>query len=81
MDWLDAMQWPAMAITVLATWLVGSRGPWRRKIGFWVFIASNLMWVVWGFHTAAYALVTLQFALAALNIRGMIEARKAKAES
>ncbi|CAG9180220.1 hypothetical protein [Cupriavidus pampae] len=81
MNWLDAMQWPAMAVTVLATWLVGSRSPRRRKIGFWVFIASNLMWVMWGIHTAAYALVTLQFALAALNIRGMIEARKAKAES
>lgn len=79
LDWLNIMQWPAMAVTVAATWLVGSRGAGRRRIGFWVFLASNLMWVVWGLHTSAYALVTLQFALAALNIRGMMEARKAKA--
>ena len=80
MDWLDTMQWPAMAVTVLATWLVGSRGAGRRKTGFWVFLISNLMWVVWGLHTSAFALVVLQFALAALNIRGMREARKARAQ-
>lgn len=78
MDWLDLMQWPAMAVTVLATWLVGSRGAGRRKLGFWIFLASNALWVAWGLHTGGYALVVLQFALAALNIRGMIEARKAR---
>jgi hypothetical protein len=25
MDMLDPVQWPAMAVTVLAAWLVGSR--------------------------------------------------------
>ncbi|MGO4305768.1 hypothetical protein [Cupriavidus sp. RAF12] len=76
MDWLDALQWPAMAITVAATWLVGSRSTGRRRIGFWVFLISNAMWVGWGLHTSAWALVVLQLALAALNIRGMAEARK-----
>ncbi|WP_422650892.1 hypothetical protein [Cupriavidus sp. H18C1] len=75
MDWIDMLQWPAMAITVAATWLIGSRIATRRKVGFWVFLLSNLLWVVWGLHTSAYALVVLQFALAALNLRGM---RKAK---
>lgn len=75
MDWIDMLQWPAMAITVAATWLIGSRVATRRKVGFWVFLLSNALWVVWGLHTSAYALVVLQFALAALNLRGM---RKAK---
>ena len=78
MDWHDALQWPAMAVTVAATWLVGSRAAGRRKVGFWVFLISNAMWVGWGFHTGAWALVVLQFALAALNVRGMAEARKAR---
>lgn len=78
MDWLDALQWPAMAVTVAATWLVGSRSAGRRNWGFWVFIVSNAMWVGWGVHTGAWALVVLQFALAALNVRGMAEARKAR---
>lgn len=70
-DWL---QWPAMVITVIATWMVGSQVDWRRKAGFWLFLGSNALWVVWGLGAAAYGLILLQFALAFLNLRG---ARKA----
>jgi hypothetical protein len=28
------------------------------------------LWVVWGLYTSAYALILLQFCLAAINIRG-----------
>jgi hypothetical protein len=71
MDWLDLLQWPAMAVTVLAAWLVASTHKRRRQIGFWTFIASNVLWAVWGWHTSAYALIALQVCLAALNIRGV----------
>jgi hypothetical protein len=67
---IEWLQWPAMVVTVLAAWLVGARSPRRRKLGFWCFLASNVLWVVWGWSTQAYALVVLQFALAAMNIRG-----------
>lgn len=67
---LDALQWPAMLATVLAAWLVASRHAGKRRAGFWVFLLSNVLWVVWGWSTSAWALVTLQFALAALNLRG-----------
>lgn len=69
-DWLDLLQWPAMAVTVLAAWLVGSTHKWKRHAGFWAFIASNVLWIAWGWHDQAYALIALQVALAALNIRG-----------
>lgn len=62
-----------MAATVVAAWLVASRHKRRRMIGFWVFIASNILWIAWGWHASAYALVVLQFALAALNIRGVLK--------
>lgn len=42
----------------------------KRKIGFGCFLISNGLWVVWGWHDRAYALVVLQIALAILNIRG-----------
>jgi hypothetical protein len=71
MDYLDLLQWPAMAATVAAAWLVASRTAHRRAVGFWVFLASNVLWVAWGLHDRAYALVALQFCLAALNIRGV----------
>ena len=71
MNLLDSLQWPAMAATGAAAWLVASRSAQKRAVGFWVFLASNILWVAWGLHDHAYALVALQFCLAALNIRGV----------
>lgn len=70
-QWIGLLQWPAMLATVLAAWLVGSNAKPRRNVGFWVFLASNVLWVFWGWHDGAYALIALQVALAALNIRGV----------
>ena len=71
MDYLDLLQWPAMVITVAAAYFIGSRSPHKRAIGFWCFLVGNVLWVVWGIHDGAWALVGLQFCLAALNIRGV----------
>ena len=71
MDYLDLLQWPAMVATVAGAWLVGSRSPHKRAVGFWVFLGSNVLWVVWGYHDRAWALVGLQFFLAGLNMRGI----------
>ena len=68
---LDLIQWPAMVVTVLAAWLVGSRSKRRRGVGFWVFLASNALWIAWAVPAHAYALIVLQVALAAMNIRGV----------
>lgn len=59
-----------MVLTVLSAWLVASQSQRRRKWGFWLFLASNALWIAWGWHSKAYALVVMQVALAALNIRG-----------
>jgi len=67
---LDAIQWPAMALTLIAAWLVGSQHTHRRHWGFWCFIGSNLLWIIWGWHDSAYALITLQLGLFLLNVRG-----------
>lgn len=70
MNYIDMVQWPAMAVTVLAAWLIGSQQPRRRMLGFWCFIFSNVLWVVWGTHANAWALVILQLCLGAMNLRG-----------
>jgi len=67
---LDWLQWPAMAVTLVAAWLVASQSRRRRAAGFWVFIASNVMWVVWAWHVHAWALIALQVGLFVLNVRG-----------
>jgi hypothetical protein len=67
---LDAVQWPAMATTLAAAWLVASQSKRKRAWGFWIFIASNAMWIAWGWHDHAFALIALQVGLFALNVRG-----------
>jgi hypothetical protein len=67
---LDLIQWPAMAVTVAASWYVASTAKARRNVGFWLFIGSNVLWVVWGVHARAYALIALQVCLAIMNVRG-----------
>lgn len=69
-QWVSALQWPAMLVTVSAAWFVASSSRTRRHVGFWLFLASNVLWIVWGLYSAAPALVVLQIALAAMNIRG-----------
>ncbi|HKO42242.1 MAG TPA: hypothetical protein VJU84_03060 [Pyrinomonadaceae bacterium] len=71
MDWVNAIQWPAMLITVVAAWMIASQKKFKRNWGFWLFLLSNALWIVWGWHDRAYALIALQVCLAVLNIRGV----------
>ena len=71
MEWIDHVQWPAMVVTLLSAWLVASQRKLKRQWGFWLFLLSNVLWIVWGWHANAYALIVLQLGLAALNIRGV----------
>lgn len=70
MDYLHQLQWLAMIVTVAAAWLIASQSKRKRQTGFWLFLVSNALWMIWGWYDRAYALVVLQIALALLNIRG-----------
>ena len=67
------LQWLAMVVTIIAAWLVGSSRKFRRSAGFWMFLVSNMLWISWGLHDGAYALIALQVALGATNIRGVLK--------
>lgn len=71
MELVNLVQWPAMALTLLASYLVASTRKERRNLGFWLFLGSNVLWVVWGLSAHAYALIVLQVGLVAMNVRGM----------
>lgn len=70
---LNAMQWPAMVVTLISAWLVASQSKRKRSWGFWSFILSNILWMIWGVHVQAYAVIVLQIGLLALNIRGALK--------
>ena len=72
-DVLNLTQWPAMLITLVAAWLVASQAKRKRSWGFWSFLISNVLWVVWGWHAHAYALIGLQLGLFVLNLRGALK--------
>jgi hypothetical protein len=61
-----------MAVTLAAAFLVGARHAKKRVVGFWTFIASNVLWIVWGVHDGAWALIALQAGLAAMNVRAIV---------
>ena len=75
MNCLDWIQWPAMVVTVVAAWFVASQRKFKRNWGFWLFLLSNVLWIAWGLHDRAFALIFLQVCLALLNIRGSIKNR------
>ncbi len=81
MDYWDLLQWPAMAASVVAAWMVGCTCAWRRNVGFWCFLGSNVLWVAWAWPAHAYAVVVLQVVLAALNIRGLHKTEDADPEA
>jgi hypothetical protein len=70
---LDALQWPAMVTTLVSAWLVASQSKRKRNLGFWCFIVSNALWIAWGWHDGAIALVGMQIGLFALNVRGALK--------
>jgi hypothetical protein len=70
MSGLAWLQWPAMLVTLMAAWLVASSQEGRRFWGFWVYLASNALWIAWGLTSRAWGLIALQVGLAAMNIRG-----------
>jgi hypothetical protein len=67
---ITSLQWVAMAVTLIAAWLVASQSKGRRSSGFWCFILSNALWILWGWYDGAYALIGLQIGLFFLNVRG-----------
>lgn len=67
-----------MIVTVVAAWLVAANTDRKRDIGFWCFLLSNALWILWGWQDKAYALITLQVCLAMMNIRGAHQAHRAR---
>ena len=74
---LALLQWPAMVLTVGASWLAASSRRGRRRLSFRIFLLSHVLWVAWGAPTNATALVVMQFCLAALNIRAAMKTNAA----
>jgi hypothetical protein len=50
----------------------------EKELGLLAVLLSNALWIIWGLHDDAFALIALQICLAFLNIRGAIKNRAAE---
>lgn len=71
MDYFNLLQWPAMVINILSVWLLTYPSKRKRHAGFLGSLLSNGLWILWGWHVQAFAVIGLQVALATLNVRGV----------
>lgn len=72
-EFVSLLEWPAMAMSLVAAYLLASQRPDRRMVAFWAFIAGNVMWITWGWQEDAWALIGLNAGLIALNVRGIFK--------
>ena len=72
-DFFALLEWPAMAISLAAAWLMASRKADKRVLAFWLLTAGNVLWIAWGWGTEAWALIALNLGLMGLNIRGILK--------
>ncbi len=77
---LAMLEWPAMAISLVAAYLLGSIHATKRIVAFVMLIIGNLMWIGWGWGDEAWALIALNVGLLALNVRGIFKNEEAKKE-
>ena len=68
----DALQWPAMVVTLISAWLVACKAKPKRNLGFYFFVVSNILWMIWGWFDGAYALIVMQTGLLILNVLGVL---------
>lgn len=60
-----------MTVNILSVWLLTAETKGKRHLGFMLSLVSNVLWVTWGWHAQAFAVIGLQVALATLNVRGV----------
>lgn len=63
------LDWLAMALSLLAVWLIGNKNQW----GFIVFICANLLWIVLGMTLLnSLGILLGNFFFLVTNIRGFV---------
>ena len=65
------IQWPAMAVTIAASYWVASDNQRWRCVGSWLFLISNALWTCGPLRKITYAPIILPVGLALIKIRGV----------
>lgn len=57
---LHFLQWPALVLAIAGAPLVASGIQRRVYVGFTLWLASNLCWIVWALSTATWSVLLMQ---------------------
>ena len=67
---LPMIQYPATCFTVGAYYFIGGKTNFVRKLGFFLGIAGNLVWIAYAINPIQYGLIVTNAAILILGVRG-----------
>lgn len=68
MDLLNSvLSWGGCALLLIGLKLIGD----KMKIGFYVALVAEAMWIIWGVLTGSYALVAMSAAITVMYVRAI----------
>jgi hypothetical protein len=62
------LSWGGCLLLLLGLKWIGD----KKRIGFYVAMVAELMWIVWGLLTHSYALVAMSVAIMAMYVRAVL---------
>lgn len=72
---MDLLQWTACFVALAGAYLVANDSRTHRRLGFVLFLVSNVLWIAWGGMVGAWALVTMQTLFCLTSARGIVRNR------
>jgi hypothetical protein len=70
------LDWPAMAMALIGSYLVGNTSIISRRRGFIIYLVSNALWITWGVATHNWPLAIMSLAFCYTSGRGWVNARR-----
>lgn len=67
---VSILQWVGCGLAVIGSFLIALRGK-RPDVGFWLYLISNIVWIVYGDLTHAPGLITMQVVFLLTNALGI----------
>jgi hypothetical protein len=80
---VNFLDWPAMLTALIGTFILSRRAPSARmrRLAFFIYLVSNLLWLAWACHLRAYPMIIMQLGFLYTSIDGIRNALKDLAES
>ncbi|MCK6490621.1 MAG: hypothetical protein L6R48_20400 [Planctomycetes bacterium] len=73
---LDLLQYPGVALGLIGAVLVSQRTPRLRRMGFLLWIASNVLLISWAISAAAWGLLAMYAVYSVTSVMGWLNNRE-----